>query len=61
MALAWLLANPAVTAVVIGPRTAAQVADAVAAVDATLEPAVCERLDAIFPGFSQPAPEAYAW
>jgi aryl-alcohol dehydrogenase-like predicted oxidoreductase len=61
VALAWLLANPAVTAVVIGPRTADQVAGAVAATDLALDSDFMSRLDVIFPGPGGAAPEAYAW
>ena len=61
VALAWLLHQPAVTAPIIGPRTAEQF------------PAPCGRsrsrwsrtrsisLDKIFPGPGGAAPEAYAW
>lgn len=60
VALAWLLANPAVTAPVMGPRTLAQFHSALAALDVRLEPTALARLDEIFPGH-RPAPEAYAW
>ncbi|MDL5206207.1 aldo/keto reductase [Streptomyces sp. ALI-76-A] len=60
VALAWLLANPAVTAPVVGPRTLEQLHSAVAALDVTLEPKALTRLDEIFPGH-RPAPEDYAW
>ncbi|MDR2378290.1 MAG: aldo/keto reductase [Bifidobacteriaceae bacterium] len=61
VALAWTLSNPAVTAPIIGPRTAQQVADVTRAVDLTLDDAVQQRLDKIFPGPGGPAPAAYAW
>ncbi|WEH39165.1 aldo/keto reductase [Streptomyces sp. NBC_01218] len=60
VALAWLLAQPAVTAPVVGPRTLGQLHDAVAALEVRLEPKALTRLDEIFPGH-RPAPEAYAW
>ncbi|MGW0423387.1 aldo/keto reductase [Streptomyces sp. NPDC003015] len=60
VALAWLLANPVVTAPVVGPRTLEQLHSAVAALDLTLEQKALIRLDEIFPGH-RPAPEAYAW
>jgi aryl-alcohol dehydrogenase-like predicted oxidoreductase len=61
VALAWLLANPAVTAPIIGPRTIAQLDGALKALQIRLEPATLGRLDEIFPGPGKPAPEAYAW
>jgi aryl-alcohol dehydrogenase-like predicted oxidoreductase len=61
VALAWLLHNPAVTAPIIGPRTVDQLAEAVRATELTLEPAVLEKLDSIFPGPGGEAPKAYAW
>ncbi|BDH05475.1 MULTISPECIES: aldo/keto reductase [Streptomyces] len=60
IALAWLLANPAVTAPVVGPRTLEQFHSALAALEVELEPKALARLDEIFPGH-RPAPEAYAW
>jgi aryl-alcohol dehydrogenase-like predicted oxidoreductase len=61
VALAWLLARPAVTAPIIGPRTREQLDAAVGALEVTLDAKALERLDAIFPGPRGPAPEAYAW
>ncbi len=61
VALAWLLANPAVTAPIVGPRTIAQLEGALRALDLRLEPAQQKRLDAIWPGPGGAAPEAYAW
>ena len=61
VALAWVLHNPVVTAPIIGPRTVEQLESAVKAVDLKLEPAVLQRLDDIFPGPGNQAPEAYAW
>jgi aryl-alcohol dehydrogenase-like predicted oxidoreductase len=60
VALAWLLTRPAVTAPIIGPRTADQFDTALQAVDLTLDDDVLTRLDQIFPGH-KPAPEDYAW
>ena len=59
--LAWLLHQPAVTAPVLGPRTAEQLTEALTAVKLTLEPAQLKELNAMFPGPGGPAPEAYAW
>ena len=61
VALAWLLANPVVTAPIIGPRTLAQLDGALQALDVRLEPETLSRLHEIFPGPGKPAPEAYAW
>jgi aryl-alcohol dehydrogenase-like predicted oxidoreductase len=61
VALAWLLANPVVTAPIIGPRTVAQLDDTMRALEIVLPPDVLERLDEIFPGPGAPAPEAWAW
>ncbi len=61
VAIAWLLSRPAVTAPIIGPRTIQQLDESVAFLSTKLEPAVVEKLDAIFPGPGGPAPEAYAW
>src|SRR3984957_6603314 len=60
VALAWLLSRPAVTGPIIGPRTIEHFEGSLRALEVTLEPAVLERLDAIFPGH-RPAPEDYAW
>jgi aryl-alcohol dehydrogenase-like predicted oxidoreductase len=60
VALAWLLAQPAVTAPIIGPRTRAQLDDAQRAVTLTLGADTLKRLNDIFPGY-RTAPEHYAW
>lgn len=59
--LAWLLAQPAVTAPIVGPRTMEQLTGALRALEVTLDQAALDRLDEIFPGPGGPAPEAYAW
>ncbi|HET9723367.1 MAG TPA: aldo/keto reductase [Actinomycetota bacterium] len=61
VALAWLLANPVVTAPIIGPRTMEQLDGSLRALELTLDEATMARLDEIFPGPGGPAPEAYAW
>jgi aryl-alcohol dehydrogenase-like predicted oxidoreductase len=61
IALAWLLANPAVTAPIIGPRTVQQLEDSLRVFEVKLTDDVMQRLDEIFPGPGKPAPEAYAW
>ncbi|MFC5906303.1 aldo/keto reductase [Streptacidiphilus monticola] len=60
VALAWLLHQPAVTAPIVGPRTADQLTSALRAVELTLDEAALTELDDIFPGH-KPAPEDYAW
>ena len=61
VAVAWLLHQPAVTAPIIGPRTAEQLRGALRAVELRLDEAQLARLDQIFPGPGGTAPEAYAW
>ena len=61
VALAWILANQAVTCTIIGPRTKGQFDDALRAVELTLDGEVLNRLDSLFPGPGGEAPEAYAW
>jgi aryl-alcohol dehydrogenase-like predicted oxidoreductase len=61
VAIAWLLAQPVVTAPIVGPRTIEQLEGSLHAVDIHLEPEVLARLDKIFPGPGGTAPEAYAW
>jgi aryl-alcohol dehydrogenase-like predicted oxidoreductase len=61
VALGWLLAQPAVTAPIVGPRTQEQLDQAVKVLELKLERAVLEKLEQIFPGTGGPAPEAYAW
>jgi aryl-alcohol dehydrogenase-like predicted oxidoreductase len=61
LALAWLLANPTVTAPIIGPRTMDQLTGSLKALDIKLAEDANRRLDAIWPGPGGEAPEAYAW
>ena len=61
VALAWLLANPAVTAPIIGPRTAEQLDGSLQALEIHLSEETLTQLDGIFPGPGGTAPEAYAW
>lgn len=60
VALAWLLAQPAVTAPIIGPRTSQQLDAALGVLDLTLDQTTLNKLDDIFPGY-RTAPEHYAW
>jgi aryl-alcohol dehydrogenase-like predicted oxidoreductase len=59
--LSWILANPALTAPIIGPRTQEQFENALRAVDIVLTEDTMVELNHIFPGPGKPAPEAYAW
>ena len=61
VALAWLLHNSVVTAPIIGPRTAEQLAGSLRATEIALSQEQMDRLDQIFPGPGGAAPEAYAW
>lgn len=61
VALAWLLAQPVVTAPIVGPRTNTQLDGALNALEIHLSEEVLKQLDTIFPGPGGAAPEAYAW
>ena len=61
VALAWLLANPVVTAPIIGPRNVEQLDGTLRALELELTDEVLAQLDEIFPGPGGPAPEAWAW
>jgi aryl-alcohol dehydrogenase-like predicted oxidoreductase len=61
VALAWMLANKAITAPIIGPRTLGQFEESLRAVDIILEEDMLKKLDEIFPGPGGHSPEAYAW
>ena len=58
--LAWLLAQPAVTAPIIGPRTMDQLDGTMRALEIELSDKTLAQLDEIFPGHKT-APEDYAW
>ena len=60
VALAWLLAQPAVTAPIIGPRTMEQFLGNLRSVSIKLTDEQLKRLDEIWPG-PGPAPESFAW
>lgn len=60
VALAWLLAQPAVTAPIVGPRTQEQFDSALRALDIDLGTEELAKLDEIFPGYKT-SPEDYAW
>ncbi len=61
VALAWLQAQPIVTAPIIGPRTCEQLDGNVHSLDIKLTEDQLKTLDEIFPGPGGPAPEAFAW
>ncbi len=61
VALAWLLANPVVTAPIIGPRTMDQLEGSLRALEIDLSDETMAKLDELFPGPGGEAPEAYAW
>ena len=61
VALAWILANPAITAPIIGPETLEHFEGSLRALEITLAEDVMKKLDEIFPGPGGLAPEAYAW
>jgi aryl-alcohol dehydrogenase-like predicted oxidoreductase len=61
VALAWLLANPVVTAPIIGPRKVEQLTGSLRALKVKLTKADLQKLDEIWPGPGGEAPEAFAW
>jgi aryl-alcohol dehydrogenase-like predicted oxidoreductase len=61
VALAWLLANPVVTAPIIGPRTLEQLTGSLRATRIKFGKSEMAVLDAIWPGPGGEAPEAFAW
>ena len=61
VALAWLLANPVVTAPIIGPRTMEQLKESLRALKIKFTKTELAKLDEIWPGPGGEAPEAYAW
>ena len=61
VALAWLLANEAVSAPIIGPRTTEQLDRSLRALEIPMSKEILARLDQIWPGPGGAAPEAYAW
>ncbi len=61
VALSWVLSNPVVTSPIIGPRTLNQLEENVKALDLKLTEDILKKLDEIWPGPGNQAPEAYAW
>lgn len=61
VALAWVLNNPVVTSPIVGPRTTQQLEENVKALEIKLSEETLNKLDEIWPGPGNQAPEAYAW
>ena len=61
VALAWVLANPVVTAPIVGPRTLEQLAESLRALEIKLDEEQMKKLDEIWPGPGGESPEAFAW
>ena len=61
VALAWLVKNPIVSSVIIGPRTIEHLHGTVRGLDTDLREDELKALDEIWPGPGGEAPEAYAW
>ena len=61
VALAWLLANPVVTAPIVGPRKMDQLTESLRAVEIKFSKEQLEKLDVIWPGPRGESPEAFAW
>lgn len=61
VALAWVLNNPVVTSPIVGPRTIEQLEENVKALELKLNDETLKKLDEIWPGPGNQAPEAYAW
>jgi aryl-alcohol dehydrogenase-like predicted oxidoreductase len=61
VALGWVLAQPAVTGPIIGPRTQEQLDNSLGALKVKFDAKRMAALDKLFPGPGGAAPEAYAW
>lgn len=61
VAVAWVLANPAVYAAIVGPCPADQLQASLRSPGITLDPVILARLDETWPGPGGEAPESYAW
>ncbi len=61
VALAWVLNNSVVTSPIVGPRTTGQLEENVKALEIKLSDDTLKKLDEIWPGSGNQAPEAYAW
>jgi aryl-alcohol dehydrogenase-like predicted oxidoreductase len=61
LALSFVLAHPAVTSAIIGPRTMEQMVDALGAVDVALSDATLDRIDAVVAPGTTIDPEDGGW
>lgn len=61
VALAWVMHNPVVTSPIIGPRTVEQLDDSCHVLTFKLSDEMLQKLNDIWPGPGNQAPEAYAW
>ena len=61
IALAWILHNKDITSPIVGPRTLKQLEENVSSIDIKLSEDTLKKLDEIWPGPGNQAPEAYAW
>lgn len=61
VALTWIRQQPGVTSPIIGPRTMEQLNANIASLEIVLEQEVLDKLNTIWPGPGNQAPEAYAW
>jgi aryl-alcohol dehydrogenase-like predicted oxidoreductase len=61
VALAWLIANPVVTAPIIGPRTMEQLTESLRSLEIKLSQEQMDKLNEIWPGPKRESPEAFAW
>jgi aryl-alcohol dehydrogenase-like predicted oxidoreductase len=61
LALAWVLSNPSVTSPIIGPRTIEQLQESTNVLSMQIPEQAMKKLDEIWPGPGNQAPEAYAW
>ncbi len=61
VALAWVLNNPVVTSPIVGPRTVDQLNENTKTLEIKLSGDILKKLDEIWPGPGNQAPEAYAW
>lgn len=61
VAILWLLKNPVISSVIIGPRTVEQLHGMVDSLKTTLNDEEINTIETIWPGPGGEAPEAYAW
>ncbi|MDP4192311.1 MAG: aldo/keto reductase [Bacteroidota bacterium] len=61
LALAWVLSNPSVASPIVGPRTIEQLQESTNVLNMEIPEQAMKKLDEIWPGPGNQAPEAYAW